>query len=358
MLVVSIGCPAGIGPEVSVAAAARLRSELCVLVGDPGVILRAADLVGVPRARFVPLDAKARSGAIAVCSVGPELAARDCRPGRPSPRAGAAELAWIDAAYDLARSRGAALVTAPVSKAAIARSGAPGAERFIGHTEWLGARDRARHTVMCFVSPRLTTSLATTHLPLSAVANELTPARVADASVELVRLLRALGKARPRVAVCSLNPHAGESELFGREEARAIAPGIARARRVLRSAARLDGPIGAETAYRRAAAGEYAGVVAMYHDQATIPMKLVAFGSAVNVTMGLSIVRTSVDHGTGYDIAWRGQADARGMLSALDVARRLAHAPVRRSGTKRALTRARARDKSGVREKGAPRVVR
>lgn len=335
MLVVSIGCPAGVGPEVSVAAAARLRRAPCVLVGDEGVILRAADLVGVPRVRFAPFDGKLRSGTIGVCAVGPVLSAGDCRPGRPSPRAGAAELAWIDAAYDLARTRGAPLVTAPVSKAAIARSGAPGAEHFVGHTEWLGARDRARRTVMCFASPGLVTSLVTTHLPVSEVAKRLSPERVADASVELARLLRALGKARPTIAVCSLNPHAGESELFGREEARAIAPGIERARRALGSSARLVGPVGAETAYRKAAAGEFEGVVAMYHDQATIPMKLVAFGKAVNVTMGLSIVRTSVDHGTAYDIAWRGLADASGMLAAFDIARRLERARARGSGKRK-----------------------
>jgi 4-hydroxythreonine-4-phosphate dehydrogenase len=131
-----------------------------------------------------------------------------------------------------------------------------------------------------------------------------------------------MGRSRPRIAVCSLNPHAGESELFGSEERRAIAPGIERARRRC-PRARIEGPIGAETAYRRAVAGDWHGVVAMYHDQATIPMKLVAFGDAVNVTMGLSLIRTSVDHGTGYDIAWRGTADAQGMEAALRLGARL-----------------------------------
>jgi 4-hydroxythreonine-4-phosphate dehydrogenase len=112
--------------------------------------------------------------------------------------------------------------------------------------------------------------------------------------------------------------------MFGKEETRAIAPGIARARRTLGRAADIVGPVGAETAYRKMRAGAFDGVVAMYHDQATIPMKLVAFGDAVNVTMGLSIPRTSVDHGTAYDIAWRGEADANGMIAALSLGARLA----------------------------------
>jgi 4-hydroxythreonine-4-phosphate dehydrogenase len=125
------------------------------------------------------------------------------------------------------------------------------------------------------------------------------------------------------LAVASLNPHAGESELLGAEEARAIAPGVKRARQLLGRGASLTGPIGAETAFRKAAQGGFDGVVAMYHDQATIPMKLLAFGDAVNVTAGLSIVRTSVDHGTAYDIAWQGRADAGGMRAALELARRI-----------------------------------
>jgi 4-hydroxythreonine-4-phosphate dehydrogenase len=146
---------------------------------------------------------------------------------------------------------------------------------------------------------------------------------VAKSSVELARLLLQLGVNRPKLAVASLNPHAGESELLGREEARAITPGIRQAQRTLGRAAVVSGPVGAETAFRKAHAGAFDGVVAMYHDQATIPMKLLAFGDAVNVTAGLSIVRTSVDHGTAYDIAWRGEADASGMLAALELAARL-----------------------------------
>ncbi len=326
MLVVSIGCPASIGPEVSVAATSRLRSPGCVLVGSPLAIRRAAELVGVPPERLVPYtgQARRRGKSVYVLEAGPPLSERDLDPRRPTRRAGQSQLAAIDAAYDLVRSSpGAALVTGPVSKALIAASGAPGAERFLGHTEWLQARDGAKSAIMCFASPRLTTSLVSTHVPLADVPRALSPSAVAEATVQLARFLERLGRKKPRVAVCSLNPHAGESELLGDEERLSIVPGLRLARRRLGARAELSGPIGAESAYRLAYASRFDGVVAMYHDQATIPTKLVAFGEAVNVTLGLGIVRTSVDHGTAYDIAWQGKADASGMRAALELAARL-----------------------------------
>ncbi len=328
MIVVSIGCPAGVGPEVSVRAAAALGRIPRVLVGDRDTILAAARLAGVPERRFASFDGHIGDPRrLYVHAVGPELSARDRRPGRPTRRAGRAQLAFIDAAFDLVNGASdRALVTGPVSKAAIAKCGAPRASRFRGHTEWLEQRDGAPYSVMCFVTPTFSTSLVTTHLSLAKVPRGVSAKSVRAATVELGRLLARLGKRRPRIAVASLNPHAGEGELLGTEERRAILPGIGAARRVLGKRVELSGPLGAETAYRRAHAGQLDGVVAMYHDQATIATKLVAFGSAVNVTMGLSVVRTSVDHGTGYDIAWRGKADAGGMLAAMRLAERLRRA--------------------------------
>jgi 4-hydroxythreonine-4-phosphate dehydrogenase len=295
-------------------------------VGDRATLVAAAHVVGVDARQLVDVDSQgAPKRAIFVLQAGPELRARDRRPGKPTKTSGRAQLAYIDAAYRFAKARRAAIVSAPVSKAVIARSGAPGATRFRGHTEWLGELDRARHTVMCFASPGLATSLVTTHLPLAKVPRALTKERVRDAIVDLVNLVSGLGRAKAKVtvAVSSLNPHAGESELLGREERTAIVPGIQLAARKLGRRAELVGPVGAETAYRLMRAGRYDGVVAMYHDQATIPMKLVAFGDAVNVTMGLSVVRTSVDHGTAYDIAWTGKADAAGMAAAMKMGEEL-----------------------------------
>jgi len=178
---------------------------------------------------------------------------------------------------------------------------------------------------MAFHSVRLTTALVTTHLPLRQVARAISPAAVASACTWLVRLLWGLGVDRPEVWVAALNPHAGEGALLGREEREAIEPGMARARRRLgRGRATLVGPVGAETAFRVAVAGGCHGVVAMYHDQATIACKLTDFGQMVNVTLGLPVVRTSVDHGTGYDIAGTGKASDRSMRAAIALAARLA----------------------------------
>jgi 4-hydroxythreonine-4-phosphate dehydrogenase len=167
----------------------------------------------------------------------------------------------------------------------------------------------------------------TTHLSLARVPAAVTPAAVARATFWLAWLLVRLGGRKPRVAVASLNPHAGEGGLLGHEERTRVAPGIARARERLATAripATIDGPVPAESAFRLALARRWDGVVAMYHDQATIPMKVAGFGEAVNVSLGLPIVRTSVDHGTAYDRAGKWGADATGMRAAIALAVRLA----------------------------------
>jgi 4-hydroxythreonine-4-phosphate dehydrogenase len=247
--------------------------------------------------------------------------------GQPTREAGAAQLAWIDQATDLVRAgKAQALVTGPVSKSAIASSSLQ-TRGFRGHTEHLAARCGAREVVMAFWARELTVALVTTHLPLARVAQSVTPKNVAGAVFYTADLARRLGKKNACIVVAGLNPHAGEDGLLGTEEQRLVKPGIELARRRLaraRMAARVSGPIGAETAIRHARAGPSDAVVAMYHDQATIPMKLIGFGEAVNVTLGLPIVRTSVDHGTGYDIAGEGRADAQGMMSAIELAVRLA----------------------------------
>lgn len=339
-LAVSLGCPCGVGPEVSIAGVLAMRRSdpdvSVLLVGDVGVLRAAARAIGVAPERIVRVESAAEAWArpragrgaalVAVLQPLPSLALADRRPGRPTRAAGAAQLAWIDTATDLVSAGDAdALVTGPVSKDAIARSGAPGSRGFLGHTEHLAARLGAPEVTMAFHTDALTTSLVTTHLPLSAVPQAIVPAQVARAAywtAWLVDRLRSARK-RPLVAIASLNPHAGEAGLLGHEETRAIAPGIALARRRIakaKLAVDLTGPVPAESAFRIGASGGYAAVVAMYHDQATIPMKLLGFGDAVNVSLGLPIVRTSVDHGTAYDRAGKGTADARGMIEAMKLA--------------------------------------
>jgi len=329
---VSIGCPCGIGPEVSVVAAAGQRRGRVVLVGDVGAVVAAARGRGIDERRIVKVPG-AQDGwglaapRIAVWQPTAKLAAADRRPGAPTAVSGAAQLAWIDAACDAVTAGEAdALVTGPVSKEAIARSGAPGGAGFRGHTEHLQKRLRAREVVMAFWSPRLVTSLATTHVPLSRVMRRLTPSRVAGAVYWLAWLLSRVLDREPRIAVAALNPHAGEGGLLGREERTSIVPGIEQARARVGASGiptTIEGPVAAETAFRLALAGRWDGVVAMYHDQATIPMKLVGFGDAVNVSLGLPIVRTSVDHGTAYDRAGLYDADAQGMRAAVRLAARL-----------------------------------
>ena len=334
-LAVSIGCPSGIGPEVAVAAAAESRARV-LLVGDIGALRTAARLREIDPKRLVRVEkpdeafAESRAGVLPVYEPTAPLGVADRAPGRPSRGGGAAQLAWIDAATDLVKAGAAdALVTGPVSKDAIARSGAEGARAFRGHTEHRAARLDAAEVTMAFWTERVTTSLVTTHLALADVPQAITPAEVARAVYWTARFMNALG-AKGRLAVAALNPHAGEGGLIGTDERRAIEPGIAQAtKRLARAGLSLpvEGPVPAATAFRLAAKGTYVGVVAMYHDQATIPMKLLGFGEAVNVSLGLPIIRTSVDHGTAYDRAGKGTADPRGMSEALSLAQILARAP-------------------------------
>jgi 4-hydroxythreonine-4-phosphate dehydrogenase len=337
-IAISIGCPSGTGPELAVLAAAEADAA-CVLVGDMDVLQRAAGIRGVDPAklRFVASSrdiAMLEKGAIGVWASSSKLHHLP-KFGEPNPPEGAAQLAWINEAMVLVKQRVAeALVTGPVSKHAIATSGADGAASFSGHTEWLAERLGAREVVMAFRSAMLTTALVTTHLPLTKVPAAITPDAVATTSYWLVRLFHALGLSTPRIAIAALNPHAGEGGLLGEEEMTSIGPGLQMALQRLAAdgySASLQGPIGAETAFRKHATGDYDGVVAMYHDQATIPCKLVGFGKTVNVTLGLPIVRTSVDHGTGYDIAGKGLADPAAMFHAMELAIQLARAEGRAS---------------------------
>lgn len=346
----SLGCPGGIGAEVSLRAALDARRDgapyQVVALGDVTLLRARAAAVGASDADVVEVrtlaEARGVTRGLPVLQVGPPLGEASLRPGTPTREAGAAQLAWVDAACDaVARGEADALVTAPVSKHAIVASGAPGSVGFLGHTEYLGARLGGYETIMAFVADALTITLATTHFSIADVPSHLHAHDVSRAAFWTARLVDALqgphahpGAHEPHahhalaVAVLALNPHAGEGGLLGLEEQTTIAPGIADARARLAaigSTRALVGPLPAESAIRRCVHERaFAACVAMYHDQATIPSKLVAFGDAVNVTLGLPIVRTSVDHGTAYDLAGKGVADARGMRSALDLGAKLA----------------------------------
>ena len=213
-----------------------------------------------------------------------------------------------------------AIVTGPISKESWSLAGF----KWPGHTELLAARTKAKRHAMMFVSPRLRVALATAHLPLMEIRNELTIGRVFD-PIDLGNdLCRRLGIAKPVIAVCGLNPHAGEHGLFGDEEDRLIRPAIDVAQQ---GGIDARGPFPGDTVFIAAAAGAYDLVVAMYHDQGLIPVKLLGWDKAVNVTAGLPIVRTSPDHGTAFDIAGQGKASEGSMKAAIELAVRMAATP-------------------------------
>jgi len=285
---ITVGDPAGIGPEIARKAAADAR------------VLQACEPI----------------------LYGP---ANDDRfpPGHVSAQAGKAAYDAILAAVEDARQgRLAAIATAPISKEAFAAAGLP----WRGHTELLAHLTGAPRVAMMFHADVLRVVLATIHIPLGDVPRALTRARVEE-TIDLARCeLPRFGVPAPRLALAGLNPHAGEHGLMGREEDAVLRPAVeaCRARGI-----RVDGPLPADTVFVRAMRGEFDAVIACYHDQGLIPVKLVAFGRAVNVTLGLPIIRTSVDHGTAFDIAGRGLADPSSLIHAVLLAARLAAADAR-----------------------------
>ena len=317
-IAISAGDPSGVGAEVTASALHALRREIIPYVfGDARLFDRELRAAGLPVvAAEEPLPSR---GALVVVT---RLPARAVRPGRPAPEGGAAQLAFLEAAF-LAVQRGDAdaLVTAPVSKAQVARA-LPG---FVGHTEWLEARFGGRRSVMMLAGEKLKVALATNHVAFYRLRRALTPARIADTIAITHRAMREdLGIARPRIALAALNPHAGEEGTFGDEERTLLRAALARA---ARSGARAAGPFPADSVFFRAALGEFDAVVALYHDQGLIPVKLLdAVGGdpAVNVTLGLPIVRASPDHGVAYDIAGKGKASAASMIAAVRLAARIA----------------------------------
>jgi 4-hydroxythreonine-4-phosphate dehydrogenase len=238
-------------------------------------------------------------------------------PGLLSAEAGRAALEAIRAATRLCiEGHAAAMVTAPVNKEAVTLAGEP----FTGHTEFIAALCGARESWMLLASDRLRVVHVTTHVPLRR-ACDLDRGRVRRTIAIAHDAGLLLGFDRPRIAVCGLNPHAGEHGLFGDEDARLIAPAVAEARL---AGAAAEGPLPADTVFLKAVRGDYDVVVAMYHDQGHIPAKLLGFEHTVNVSLGLPIVRTSVDHGTAFDIAGKGVADPGSMVAALRLAAAMA----------------------------------
>ena len=278
-IALTVGDPAGIGPEIVAKAAA-----------DPSV-----SAVCQPIVFDTPPDVSVRAG-------------------ETSAAAGRAAFDTIVRAVDAAkRGEVDAIATAPVNKLAFAMAGL----EWKGHTDLLAHLCGTRRVAMMFHSPRLKVVLITVHVPLKDVASQLTPALVDQTIALTVDAMDFFGTPRPRLALAGLNPHAGENGVIGDEDDRVLAPAV---RRAQENGVTIAGPIPGDTVFVRASRGEFDCVIACYHDQGLIPVKLLAFGTAVNVTIGLPIIRTSVDHGTAFDIAGKGVADPGSMIAAVKLA--------------------------------------
>ena len=333
-IALTLGDVAGIGPEVAARACADPRIiAACrpVLVGHPAVVRRViADCnLKIQLAEVTQPDEQPPLNTVACWN--PPTAPQevvDVPPGQNDARAGRAAYEYLVAAANAALTKQvAAITTAPLSKAALHLAGL----EYPGHTEILAEVCGVQDFGMMLFLPSggavksplgLGVVHVTLHTSIRSVPDLLTTKGVAE-KIELIDgFMRRIGCPTPRVAVCALNPHAGEAGIFGDEESRIIAPAV---RTVLsRGRIHVAGPLPADTLFRRAAAGEFDAVVAMYHDQGHIAFKLIGFQSAVNVTLGLPIVRTSPSHGTAFDIAWQHPADPSGMIEAILVAAKLA----------------------------------
>ena len=307
-IAITTGEPAGIGPEIAVAAAARSRLPT-VLLGDRQLLRRAAACARVdwPLPPWVGIEH--------IAAEAPVVA------GHPDARNARYVLRTLDEAIGgCLQGRYRAMATAPVHKGVINDGGVP----FTGHTEYLAERTGTPRVVMLLVGGGMRVALATTHLPLSRVAGAITVDLLTATLDVLQNDLRArFGLPRPRIGVAGLNPHAGEGGHLGREEIDVIAPALAAARARGIDAA---GPLPADTLFVPAMLSRFDAVLAMFHDQGLPVLKHASFGHGVNVTLGLPIVRTSVDHGTALDLAGTGEADAGSMAAALALADELAAA--------------------------------
>lgn len=300
-ILITMGEPSGIGPEIALAAFAQLNGRIgsrpLKLVGDAGIFALHPEALLATKAKVRAIPGKPDAANAAAVIEAVEIAVKACLAGEA-----------------------AALVTAPIHKAILSEAGFP----FPGHTEFLGHLTGARRAVMMLASDKLRVVPLTIHTPLNKV-----PAAIAEdaiietAEIILESLARDFGFARPRLAVAGLNPHAGEDGMLGVEETEIIAPAVAALKAKGFS---VSGPLSADTLFHDEARRTYDAALTMYHDQGLIPIKTLSFWDGVNVTLGLPIVRTSPDHGTAFDIAGTGKADVRSMIAAIKMAAAMANA--------------------------------
>lgn len=299
-----MGDPCGIGPEVTAKALKKFKNNAVqlTLIGDEVVFQRY--FKGI-QANFLDLKI---------------LDPKNFKPGQPNPQSDRASIAYLNAAIELLKNKSiSGLVTAPLSKEAVGRTGIS----FQGHTEYLAEAFQVKKFGMLFVTPKLKTIIVTRHIPVNEVSRTLNPQNIFE-TIELVdQTLREFFKIpQPIIAVCGLNPHAGEGGTIGKEEIEKILPAI---RQAVSVGIEATGPFAADTLFTSHNLKKMDAVVAMYHDQGLIPVKSLFFSEVVNMTAGLPFIRTSPAHGTAYDIAGKNKADASSMFHAIELASRLSH---------------------------------
>jgi len=326
ILGLTLGDPAGIGPEICLRALrepAVLERCTPVLFGDAGVLKRVAQAAGIPGAdcRVVPVSelderVEIREPLLADCGA---IDAAKVTPGQISAVCGRAGYRYIERAIQAALAgKIDGVVTAPIHKESLHLSGV----KHPGHTEIFTALTGAKRSCIMLYSDQLTVSMATTHVGYHEVPKNLSAGRVLDVIELTAQAMRRILQREPRLGVCGLNPHAGEHGLFGNhEEERFVEPAVKTARD---RGLQIEGPLVPDAAFTAGQRKRFDALVTLYHDQGHIPFKMLAFDTGVNITLGLPIIRTSVDHGTAFDIAWQGRAEATSLVSAISVAASLA----------------------------------
>lgn len=324
-LVITMGDPAGIGPEVTLKA--LREKELrglghIIIIGDPSILDRVRKTITDAPPLFICSDLEFdydfdRVGypVLPITELGNNAPVY----GKPNRAGDLAQIKYVLTALEAAKANKIdGIITGPITKGALAVSNLP----FRGHTELLASSSGSRQHAMLLAGETLRVALVTTHIPLAEVPAAITKKAIIDILILFDdNLKRGFALPNPRIAVTGLNPHCGENGLFGKEDQAIILPAI---HSCCQRGINATGPIPADTAFLRASRGEFDGVLGMYHDQALIPIKLLHFGEAVNVTLGLDFVRTSVDHGVAYDIAGMGKANPGSMISAIRLASKFA----------------------------------
>ncbi|MBU0973497.1 MAG: 4-hydroxythreonine-4-phosphate dehydrogenase PdxA [Proteobacteria bacterium] len=317
---ISMGDPAGVGPEIIVKALGNPQIHaVCnpIVIGDTAILKRALKLLSNPLSLLSiagPADHSEDPKTICVIE-GSRLSETAANLSVPTAETGTAMQEYILTGVDLAQNNTIdGLVTCPITKTGLKIAGS----RFHGHTELIADKTGTREFAMMLAGNRLKVVLVTIHIPLCQVAESLTIEKITQ-TIRLTRdaLVHRFGISSPKLAVAGLNPHAGENAMFGNEEEKIIAPAVALARE---QGFPVKGPLPPDTVFFQAVNGNYDAVICMYHDQGLIPFKLIHFKDGVNTTLGLPIIRTSVDHGTAYDIAWKGLADPTSLMEAIYMA--------------------------------------